>query len=81
LVFAELKIHPATELINVSRAGKNATQHSEVRCEQLRADDSTLVEAFKSAEEKSTIFPQWASNSPSELLALEKWIGIEWVSM
>ena len=53
MLFFELEVCPRTELIYIRRAGKDATQLSKVRCEDLRADNAALLVAFKSTKKKA----------------------------
>src|SRR5439155_124800 len=81
LPFAQLEVRPATELIYVCRAGKDATKPGKLRCEDFRAYNAALLEPFKSTEEKSAVFTNWASECQPKLFALEERIGIERVPM
>ena len=81
LFFVQLKIGPDTELIHVSRAGKDSTEWSKLGSEYLRADHTALLQAFKSAEKKGPVLTDWAPNRQPILPALEKRIGVERVPM
>src|SRR5256885_7059539 len=54
LPFAQLEVRPATELIYVCRAGKDATKPGKLRCEDFRAYNAALLEPFKSTEDRKS---------------------------
>ncbi len=61
LCWAQFEIHPSTDLIHVCRTGKDPTKLKKVGGEHFRADDTSLVEAFKTPKEEDAVLSNWAS--------------------
>src|SRR5713101_151259 len=81
MLFCELEVCSATDLIYVGGAGIDAAERSKFRGEHLVADNAALLGTLKRTKEKSPVLTDWASERQPKLPALEERIGIERVAI
>src|SRR5262245_9857725 len=69
------------ELIVEVRAWSDTAERREVRRQQRRGNDATLLIAFPASEKEHAVSPDRAAEGESELAPLEEWVRIGGVAV